>query len=280
MNDDTIQVLLRELGLRPTKGRGQSFLRSAVVASNLTDAAMIRSTDHVLEIGAGVGAMTEQILERTHNITIVEVEQKCCEYLRKRFVALDPERIICADVRTLDPELLKLPNGTVLVSNVPYSISTDFIRWFFQHIRSFNRAALLLQREFAERLAATPGNRAYGSLTVYRERFASVELGEIIDGSEFVPPVKVQSRAIVLRPRVVPEDERPHDEQVFEKLVEAAFSHKRKTLVNSLFLAGAIADKAVAASILRDLGLSEQSRAEELGLKQFVALEKRLSCPS
>lgn len=264
---------LSALKVRPARSRGQNFLVDHAAIEEVFSFAEVNSKDSVVEVGPGLGALTEELYRSARQLFLVEIEPEFASQLKVRF----PEsKVIESDVR-----LIKLHTITndkvVVVSNVPYSISTEFSMWLFRESRYISRASLLLQKEFAERLAASPGSKAYGSLTVHRARYASASLGPVISAEAFHPRPKVASRMVALdfdNPEISIGD---LEEGRFEKFVQAAFSQKRKTLINSLTSSGMFEDKESARSFLGEMGIGEKARAEELEPRQFVDLALELS---
>lgn len=269
---------LHTLGVTPSKRRGQNFLQNPAIADQIASFAEIRPGETVVEIGAGLGALTEMLLPYAANLWIVEIERELCTHLEKRFPEIPADRIVCADVRQ-QPLSTLLPAASgkcVVVSNVPYSISSELTLWLFENRRQISRASLLLQREFAERLAAEPGSRAYGSLTVMRKCYAEAHLGAIVPGSEFFPPAEVDSRLVELR--FYDEDlQKDIAPELFEHVVRAAFSQKRKTLLNCLTGAKLFSTKAETAEFLSKLGIDPGCRAEALEVDDFLRIATEFS---
>ena len=187
-------------------------------------------------------------------------------------------RVVREDIRRLDGQTLAQLLGVerfIVASNVPYSISTDVTLWVLKNRSSIVRASLLLQKEFARRLAADPGGREYGSLTVARTLYAEAELGPIIPGDAFVPPTEVESQAIQLVLREAPLIEGIDPERL-ESVVRTAFGQRRKTLLNSLSRYPGLDSKATLEKILLECGIDPQRRAETLSVEEFGELAKKL----
>ena len=271
-----IKRTLESLGVRPSKGRGQNFLFDPVWCEEIAQFAGLGSNDMVLEIGPGLGPLTAALLRRVRELHLLEIEEEFCRYLKREFPQLGESQIHHSDFRRFD--LSQLERGDeklLLVSNVPYSVSTGLITWFLENRSYFKRASLLLQREFAERVAAVPGTRAYGALSVYCQLYADCELGLIIPGTAFYPEAAVESRLLALR--ILPEPRiKVGDEARFLKFVHACFASKRKTLANSLFGAGEFANKSDAAEFLRRSEVDPNRRAETLSLAEFGRLFESL----
>jgi 16S rRNA (adenine1518-N6/adenine1519-N6)-dimethyltransferase len=246
------------------------------LAEALVRDARIDKNDYVLEIGPGLGALTRHIVNRpSKGFFVIELEQEFCDRLAQEHPSI-ADSLICADVcvTSIDEILPADATKALVLSNVPYSISTEVILWTIANRAKIKRASYLLQREFAERVAAPPGTRACGSLSVLCALYARLSLGRIVPGSAFVPRAKVESRLleIELRDRTAFEV----DEVYFEQVVRAGFAQRRKTLVNSLSSSG-ICQKALLEDLLRESGIDVRVRAENLTLEQFANLSTRLT---
>lgn len=275
----SVRSALRELGISPSKGRGQNFLIDDGVVRSIAAHARIQQDERVIEVGPGLGALTRHLLGRSATFVAVELEDAFAGYLLRSLPQLSSSQIIRRDVRTVSlrgPELAPFgPPPFVVISNVPYSISSEFFLWLVENRAAVARASLLLQREFAERLAAPPGSRTYGSLSVLRALYADASLGPIVSGDRFIPPAEVESRMLELRflpaPRIA-----VSDESHFERVVRSSFGQRRKTLLNSLTGSRRFGDKERVTAALRDAAIDPQRRAETLSLEEFVRLSEKL----
>ncbi|MCB0325153.1 MAG: ribosomal RNA small subunit methyltransferase A [Bdellovibrionales bacterium] len=269
-----VEEMLQRLDVRPSKRRGQNFLVDEAIARRLVSFSGVSAGEPVVEIGPGLGLLTGALLATQANLVVVEIEEKFCEHLAARFPSLAPERIICADARTLTGAELADRLGAdrfTLVSNVPYSISSEVVLWTIEHRARIRRAALLLQEEFAERIAAAPGSRRYGSITVQRTLWAEADLGPKVSGGSFHPKANVGSRAILLHLR--PEPLVPVDDlALFESVVRAAFNQRRKTLLNALSAGIPHLDRSSWSELLQAAGINPQRRAETLSVEEFARI--------
>jgi len=260
---------LSDLQVSPSQSRGQNFLHDGNAISTVINFALLSGKENLVEVGPGLGALTKELVRAFQNLTVVEVEPQFAENLRK---TLPPTcKVIEQDVLMLRLSDLS-PDKFTVISNVPYSISTDFSLWLFENSASITRASLLLQREFAERLGAEIGTRNYGSLTVLRARYASAELGPVIAPTAFHPQPRVDSRLIsldFLRPEI---DLAGLDSALFEEFVRACFRQKRKTIINNLSNSKFFETKAQVKEFLAENSLPETIRAEEISPQLFVQL--------
>lgn len=264
--------VLRDIDVTPSKSRGQNFAVDPAVITQCIEFAEPKAGENLLEIGPGLGALTSE-LRRFGPLSVVEIEAKFCARLRDLYPDL---KIYNADIRNTD--LSALGSKLTIFGNVPYSFSTDIVFHLLKHRSAIMRAVLLLQREFAERLAAKAGTRAYGSLSVAVQLWADLRLGPIVPGTAFHPPAKVESQFIELSflsgPRV-----KTDNFEWLEKVVRASFLKKRKMLHNSLRAAGIWSGEEIDRA-LASAGIDAKRRAETLSLDEFAALAESLKPPA
>jgi 16S rRNA (adenine1518-N6/adenine1519-N6)-dimethyltransferase len=260
---------LRQLDVRPSKERGQNFLIRPEVIDAIVSFAEAPPEAHVVEIGPGMGALTER-LKGSQRLTLIEIEPKFCQHLAQRF---PHAQIINFDARLFD--FASLGSGLFVFGNIPYVFSTEIIFQLLRHRAVVAEAVLMVQREFAERIAADPGGREYGSLSVAVQVYAEVELGEVIPGNSFHPPTAVESQLMKLRFR-----QRPlvdlGDAEFFEVVVRSAFAQRRKKVLNSLLSRGRW-NKEILIQALDRAGLSPDIRAEKITIEQFARLASELA---
>ncbi len=262
---------LRSLDVRPSKERGQNFVIENSVIDAIIGFGAPKAEENLVEIGPGLGALTRE-LAKFPNLTLVEIEPKFCEELAKEFPAV---KIVNQDVREVN--FADLGKDLTIFGNLPYVFSTEIVMHLVEHASSVKRAVLLLQREFAERLASPPGGREYGRLSIATQLWADLELGPIIPGTSFHPPTAVQSRVVTLRFLKAPRVE-IKDRVWFDKVVKAAFAKRRKKLPNSLFSSGYLARERIDAALTK-CSIDPNRRAETLSIAEFVALADALYEP-
>lgn len=268
--------ILERLDVTPRKSRGQNFLLNDNRAESIVNFAAIAPNETVLEIGPGLGSLTQFILKHSHHALLVEKEPRFAEYLREKFVLdSDLRKIIAMDIRDL--ELNSIASGEiVVVSNVPYSISSEVILWTVRERAKILRASYLFQREFSERIAANPGTKAYGSLSVLCDVFFHRALGAVISGNEFFPVAEVESRLVKLTRREQPLVE-VDDWGFFEKVVRSCFHMRRKTISNNLLQAGYCQDRVQLDALLQSIEIDPRIRGETLNVQRFAALTNALA---
>lgn len=261
---DFVRRDLRRLGVRPVKEKGQHFLIDSGVIEEIVRFGDAKPGERLVEIGPGLGALTQALYE-SGSLTAIEIEPSFCLKLKQKF---PKARIIQADVRNVD--FSAIGSNLVVFGNLPYAFSTEIVFHLLEHRSSIQRAVLLLQKEFAERMAAPPGGRVYGALSVNCQVSADITLGPVVPGNAFQPPTAVQSQVVALhmlpQPRVPPE-EKPW----FRKVVEAAFFRRRKKLSNSLTASGLFSKERVI-QVLSSLNIDPGRRAETLSLNEFIRL--------
>lgn len=270
-----LRALLERLDVRPSKRRGQNFLIDRGSLQKVVQFAAVSPEDDVLEIGPGLGALSDELARAARSYTAVEIEERFAIYLRE--ILPDTATVLCCDVREVNFDTdLPTSRGLHLVSNVPYSLSSEVTLWAIRNRTRFPKASLLFQREFAERLGASPGGKEYGSLSVLLRLYADAELGPRVSGSCFFPTAEVESRLI--RFRFLPEPrEDVGDEALFEEIVRAAFATRRKTLLNALSASRFFETKEETGDALREVGIDPGRRAESLELAEYARLSRHVT---
>ena len=260
-------------GLPPALKRfGQHFLRDRQVLARIVDALELTGRETVLEVGPGRGALTELLLERAGRVVAVEIDRALAALLRERWGA-DP-RFTLVEQDVLQVSLASVAGDDfVLAGNVPYYITTPILFHALERPRA-RRAVYLVQREVAERVVAPPGSKAYGALSVNVQAVASAELLFRVPAGAFVPPPKVESAVIRVRPSETPVVA-PAEERGFRTLVQELFGLRRKQLRRAVRTAARIdvesAERAIAAA-----GLDAEARPETLSPDEFAALYRTL----
>ena len=254
---------------------GQHFLRDAGIARRIVEIAGLTPADLCVEIGPGEGVLTFLLAERGGRLLALEVDEKLVEGLRSRLAALPHVEVRLADARSFDYSTLTAlrpsPEGrVVIVGNLPYSVSKPILERLVAARTAVSEMVLTLQKEVAERVAAGPGSKRYGALSVLTQLYCDVRLALAIPPGAFRPPPKVDSAVLHLRvlagPRVP-----VGDEARFHRLVKAAFGQRRKTLANAL-AGGLGVSVATARQWLAAAGIDPGRRAETLSLEEFSRL--------
>jgi 16S rRNA (adenine1518-N6/adenine1519-N6)-dimethyltransferase len=264
------RALLRAAGLAPKKGFGQNFLVAPDVARKIAEAAVPAGERAiVIEIGAGTGALTTELASRASRVVAIERDRDLVPILRTAFATAPHVEIVEADAKTADYAALARGEPFVLAGNLPYQLTGALLEIASALAPHLVRAVFMVQREVADRLAATPGTKAYGALTVFvRAAFDVTRVMRVAPGS-FYPPPDVTSAVVAFVPRA----ERVAETERFRALVHAAFEKRRKTLRNAW--RGLAADDAVASAASR-AGISLDARGETLSVAQFDAMSRAL----
>ena len=253
---------------------GQHFLRDSGLARAIVDLVAPTARDSVVEIGPGEGALTTELSRRAGHVTALEVDRDLAARLRAR--ALPGVEVLDADARVWDYGALARPEAgrLLVVGNLPYSVGKPILEALVRARTAIDEMALMLQREVAERLAAPPGGKVYGSLSVLTQLYCDVRLALRVPPTAFRPPPKVESAVVHLR---VLSSARVAlvDEQRFHTVVRAAFGQRRKMLANALSaVLGVPLDAARAAAVRA--GIDPRRRAETLTIDEFAALTEQL----
>jgi 16S rRNA (adenine1518-N6/adenine1519-N6)-dimethyltransferase len=263
---------LSELGIRPHKQLGQHFLVDSAVVARMITAAQLGPADTVLEIGPGLGALSESLVDVSARLYLVELDRILADRLRDRFARDERVQVITADFLGLDiPATFPEPTLHV-VASLPYNVATPILFRLLEYRQKFPQATVMIQKEVAERLSANPGTKAYGVPSVLTQLYAIVTTVYTVHPQSFFPAPKVDSQIVHLvfqtAPRVA-----VRDEKIFRRVVKAAFAQRRKTLRNTLRAAG----YADLDTVCERTGIDLQRRGETLSLEEFAALANRLT---
>lgn len=251
---------------------GQHFLSDPRYCSRIADALELRPDELVIEIGPGHGAMTGLLASHARSVVAIELDSELADELRQNFRQSPNVEIIHSDVLQTDlGEVCRVHKieRCHIFGNVPYYITSPIIRHVLGFAAQIRAMGLLVQREVADRLAAQPGSRDYGYLTVFTRLYSSPRVVLEIPPGAFSPPPKVHSAFVRFAMHTAGPSVGLENEKDFLRFLKRSFSHKRKTLLNCLVPTHA--RQRVEAELER-LGLPLQARAEELSLEQFVAL--------
>jgi 16S rRNA (adenine1518-N6/adenine1519-N6)-dimethyltransferase len=252
---------------------GQHFLRDVGIARAIVDLVAPTPADLVVEIGPGQGALTGELARRAGRVLALEVDRALIERLCGAFPTIE---ILAADAREWDWPSLARPAGgrALVVGNLPYSVGTTILTALARAPRAIDGMVLMLQREVAERVAALPGGKAYGGLSVHVQLRWRVELALRVPPGAFRPPPRVESAVLRLSPLAAPRVMLA-DEPRFEAIVRAAFAQRRKTLANAL-AAGLGVPVGTAREAATSAGVDPGRRAETLNIEEFAELARRL----
>jgi len=257
--------------IRAKKSLGQNFLHDPHYLNKIADAAKIGPEDQVLEIGPGLGHLTHVLSQRGRKVLAIEVDDRLIPILQEEFSAMPNFELLHADALEYNYDSL---NGTwKVVANLPYYISTPIIQKLIQHRNKFVSLTLMLQKEVAERIAAHPGGKEYGFLSVLVQLFALPKIEFKVPPGAFTPKPEVDSAVMTLVIRSQPAI-LLKNEDFFMRVVKAAFSQRRKTLRNSLKQLEVVKEKME--MVLEKTGIDLGRRAETLTVEEFGRLAEYL----
>ena len=259
-------------GIKPRKKWGQNFLVRPEIAQKIVDAASVTAADLVVEIGPGAGALTGLLAQRARHVVAVEFDHGLVDLLKEDLGDLARISIVQADILDLDLAEITKGEKAVIVGNVPYAITTPILEWLIAQRAHVAHGIVLVQKEYAARLAAAPGTEDYGSLTVFARYYLRLEPLFHVPPGAFWPKPLVDSTLVRLRFRAEPPVEVPDEERLFT-IVRASFSQRRKTLTNALQeLYGG--DKQRVERLLRAAHIAGGRRGETLDLEEFARIAR------
>lgn len=256
---------------------GQHFLRDSAYRRRIAEALTVRPDDLVVEIGPGSGAMTELLAARVRQVVAIEIDPVWAEKLRLKFSVDTRIEILQGDILATDLEALCRQHRVwkcFVFGSLPYYITSPILHHLFQFASCIHGMALLVQREVAQRLAAEPGSRDYGYLSVLAQLHSRPHILLGVPPGAFSPPPKVQSALVGLRMIPASLEGIPLQPNEFLEFVKRCFAHKRKNLVNNL--RGEYSPARIEAG-LTELGLPRAARAEQLWVRQLASLFTHLA---
>jgi len=265
------QELLRSLGIRPSKGYGQNFLFERGVVERIVQAAGVGPDDTVVEIGPGLGILTDELLRRAGRVIAIELDRELWPHLRRTFG--DDPRFTLAEGDALAVDFAELlPAGApwLVVANLPYSAGTAIVRRLLELPHPPSRLAVMLQLEVAERMTARPPDMS--ALGVATQFFAEARIAFRVPPEVFIPPPTVESAVEVLDTRPAPPLAGAERER-FVRIVNAGFRQKRKQIDNSMAADLGLPKEEVGAWLAR-AGIDPMRRAQTLGLEEWLALTR------
>ena len=262
-----IRETLRRSDIRPNKSYGQHFLSDKNILNKIADAATLSKEDIVLEVGTGIGTLTKPLASKAGFVVTVEVDQKLIPSAKDSLKEFNNIEIVNEDIMKCNiPEIMdRHPDlkHRKVVANVPYYITTPLISLFISSKAKFETIVMTIQKEVAQRIVSKPGNKRYGSLTVFVNYYTRPEIVFNIPASAFVPPPEVDSSVIRLeildKPSVIVKDEK-----LFFRVVRAAFNQRRKMLKNAL--------EAAHINWPADTDIDGKRRGETLSIEEFAKL--------
>ncbi len=272
------RAIMETYGLTFKKSLGQNFLTDINVLKKIVAAAEVSEADDVIEIGPGIGALTEQLAKSAHQVLALEIDDRLLPVLKETLapypnVEVIHQDILKANLKELIAEHFDGQHRLKIVANLPYYITTPIIMHLLATELAFDQIVVMMQKEVANRLAAQPGSKDYGSLSIGVQYEMDCQIAFIVPKTVFVPQPKVDSAIISLTKKKAKEYQ-PKDERFFYQLVRGAFMHRRKSLWNNLQgLYGKQAEvKEKLSQALAQAEIEPSVRAERLTIADFVRL--------
>lgn len=259
---------LEEIGVRPSKGRGQNFLKESWVVERMAAELAIGAGDLAVEVGPGLGALTSALLDTGAEVTAIEIDEQLAAYLQET-LGNERFRLVSADARTVSiDEIVPAGRSYDFAANLPYSSAPVILRHFLESERPPQRSICMVQREVALRMAATPPDLSI--LGVAIQVYADARVLFDVPPEAFVPKPKVVSSVILLERRATPAIE-VSERDAFFRMVTAGFAQKRKTVLNSLAASLPIDRESLRATLER-VDIDPMLRAEALSIDNWVQL--------
>jgi 16S rRNA (adenine1518-N6/adenine1519-N6)-dimethyltransferase len=274
--------ILKKYGFSFKKSLGQNFLIDLNILSKIVDSAELTKEKGAIEIGPGIGALTEQLARRAGKVVAIEIDQRLLPILADTLSPYPHAEVVHGDVLEMDlisliREKFKDQEKVSVVANLPYYVTSAILMKLLEERLPLENIVVMIQKEVAERIAAAPGSKAYGALSVLAQFYAEAELVTIVPHSVFIPQPNVDSAVLRLRIREKPAVE-VASESMFYRVVKASFAQRRKTLANNLMnnLFGKD-KKEEMLRVLEEAGVDPARRGETLSIKEFARLSNLIS---
>lgn len=273
------KFIMNKYNITANKNYGQNFLIDENIVQSIVEKAEVNKNDLVIEIGPGLGSLTKYLLEAAGKVICIELDNNVIKILNDRFSLFNNFELINDDVLKVDLNKLIKDNSQFssvkVVANLPYYITTPIIMKLLEEHLDLTSITVMVQKEVALRLTEKPGGKETGAITYSINYYTNPSIVLDVSKECFIPSPKVNSAVIKLdllkHPKVEVENE-----ELFFKIIKAAFLQKRKTLINSLSNNG-IADKELLEKILKELNIDLKIRAEKLTLEDFAKITEYLS---
>jgi 16S rRNA (adenine1518-N6/adenine1519-N6)-dimethyltransferase len=266
-------TLLKQYGLRPSKGLGQNFLNSHAILERIASAAKLTPNDTVLEIGAGLGTLTETLAQAAGRVVAVEIDDRMVAVLHDTLSSSGNVEIVQGDILTLNPAALVTPAARyIVVANLPYYITSAVLRHLLEAHPCPQRMVVTVQREVAERIVARPGEMSLLSVSV--QFYGQPQVLFHIKPGSFYPPPDVESAVVRINTHDIPPVD-VEDADTFFRVVKAGFSQRRKQLRNTL-ASGLHLPPEEVTSRLQQASIDPKRRAQALSLEEWARVTSSL----
>ncbi len=272
-----IRGIQEKFGFTFKKGLGQNFLTSRNVLEEIVDATDIDSG--VIEVGPGFGVLTSELAKHSDKVVTIEIDERLLDVLEYTLADYENVKIVNADILKLDLHKLiqeEFDGEKVsIAANLPYYITTPIITKLLEEKLPLKNIVVMVQKEVALRMAAKPSSKDYGAITVLCQYYTEPSVVTNVPASLFVPPPKVDSAVLKLKLREKPAVQ-VQDEKMFFRVVKAAFSQRRKTLLNCLCAKFSLPKDEISA-LLESIGITPSRRGETLSLQEFADIADTLT---
>lgn len=283
-NRQTTRSIMDEYGIHAKKGFGQNFLTDPAILGRIVDAADVSREDNVIEIGPGIGALTERLAQAAGQVLAVEIDQDLIPVLGKTLAPYDNVRVINQDIlkvnlpQLIDQQFADPTKPLKVVANLPYYITSPILMNLLATPVKWTSITVMMQKEVAQRLTAQPGTKQYGALTLAIEYQMDAAIAFNVSRHAFVPSPNVDSAIVVLKQRSTALIVQPFDKGKLFGLIRGCFAHRRKSLWNNLqsTVGKDAATKEQMRAVLNKVGIDPQIRPEKLSLTQFIELANAL----
>lgn len=274
---DNTRAVIDRYGFSASKRFGQNFIKDNRVLEDIVEASCLTKEESVVEIGPGLGALTEVLSEAADQVYAVEVDRKLIPILEETLKGRDNIHIINQDIMKTDVKALTEGRPFRIVANLPYYITTPIIMSLLENRVPCRSITVMVQKEVGERMVAQPGNKDYGALTLAVGYYTKAAIVRKVPSSCFIPAPKVDSVVVHMDVLQKPPVE-VEDEELLFSLIRGAFNQRRKTLLNALSGYPALdLDKEVIRKAIADIGEKPTVRGEELSLRRFADLAGALT---
>lgn len=270
--DNTLSTvgIVKKYGFRFSKSLGQNFLIDNSVLQDIVDGAQITGEDTVIEIGPGVGTLTKELLKKAKMVYSIEIDSKLIPILKEELKDYDNFELINNDVLKVNfDEIIKDEKPVKVVANLPYYVTTPVLTQLLKNHCNFKSITVMIQKEVAQRIAANPGNKEYGSLSVLIQYYCDIKIIRKVSANCFIPKPKVDS-AVIRLDKLDKTRVEPKDEKLFFNIVRASFNMRRKTLNNSLKPLGF--NEEIMKNAFEASSIDPSRRGETLSLDEFKIL--------
>lgn len=273
-----IKSIMKKHNVRFSKSLGQNFIINDFIIDEIIRRGEITEEDSILEVGPGIGVLTQALAETAHQVVAVELDNKLIPILDETLEGYGNVEIIHNDILKIDVGQMikeKMEKPTKVVANLPYYITTPIIMKLIEEVSGIKEIVVMVQKEVAERMVSEPGTKDYGSLSVAVQYYCDAMIILEVPRDNFMPAPNVDSAVI----RLIVKDEptvEVIDEEFFFKIIKGAFALRRKTLINSLSKSAIGIDKDLLKKILDEMNIDRRIRGEKLNINDFADLANRI----